>query len=119
MQPQTNRHAPEAHRPRYGKTSSVTRSSLDISTTKNVPLSFHLFLPQMKVPEYKKKEVLKIIEATQEGQITAQQLAECLRITKRSANRILSALEEQGVVEITKTRATSAKGRPERIYKIV
>ena len=74
---------------------------------------------KMKVPEYKVKEVVKIIEKTQEGQITAQELAESLGITKRSSNRILSALEEQGVVEIAKTRATSAKGRPERIYKIL
>ena len=71
----------------------------------------------MKVPEYKVKEVVKLIETTKEGQITAQELAENLGITKRSANRILSALEEQGVVEIVGTRATSAKGRPERIYK--
>lgn len=74
---------------------------------------------KMRVPEYKIKEVLEIIEATEERQITAQELAECLYITKRSANRILSALEEQGVVEIAKTRATSAKGRPERVYKII
>ena len=45
-------------------------------------------------------------------------MAEELRITKRSANRILSAMEEQSAVEIVGTRPTSAKGRPERVYKI-
>ena len=74
---------------------------------------------KMKVPDYKIKEVLEIIEATEEKQITAQELAERLYITKRSANRILSALEGQGVIEIAKTRATSAKGRPERVYRII
>ena len=73
---------------------------------------------KMVVPDYKVKEVLMVIDAMEEKRITSQELAEQLQITKRSANRILSALEEQGVVEIKKTRATSAKGRPERVYGI-
>lgn len=68
------------------------------------------------VPEYKKKEVLKIMQDTLEQQITAQELADKLFITKRSANRLLSALKEEEVVEVVKTRATSTKGRPERVY---
>ncbi len=71
------------------------------------------------VAAYKVKEVLKVIKEMEEQQITSQELADRLYITKRSANRILSALEEQGVVEVVRTRLTSSKGRPERVYKIV
>ncbi len=74
---------------------------------------------KMTVPEYKIREVLKVTEEMNEGQITSQELSEKLGITKRSANRILSAMEEQGVLEISGTRATSVKGRPERIYRPV
>lgn len=74
---------------------------------------------KMSVSDGKVKEVFSIIERMSEQQITSQQLAEELNITKRSANRILSSMEEQQLVEIVSARFTSAKGRPERIYKAV
>lgn len=69
------------------------------------------------VPEYKIREVFHAIEEMEEKQITSQELAGKLNITKRSANRILSAMEAQGIIEVAATRPTSAKGRPERIYR--
>ncbi len=71
------------------------------------------------VAEYKRKEVLLAIRESEEKQITSERLAEQLGITKRSANRILSAMEEHNIIEVIGTRQTSKKGRPERIYREV
>ncbi len=72
---------------------------------------------KMVIAEYKIKEVLSVIRETSKKQITSQELADKLGITKRSANRILSAMEENSIIEVIKTRQTSAKGRPERVYQ--
>lgn len=69
------------------------------------------------IPDYKAREVLEIMNEASEQEITSQELADTLEITKRSANRILSAMESQGLIQIVRTRATSAKGRPERVYR--
>lgn len=71
------------------------------------------------VADYKIKEVLLVIRESEEKQITSEKLAEQLGITKRSANRILSVMEENNIIELVGTRQTSKKGRPERIYSEV
>lgn len=101
------------------QTSEPTQEDMLMTSDINMKWEIKTEAKKMVVPEYKIKEVLSMIRGTAEQQITSQELAEKLGITKRSANRILSAMEEQGVVEIAKTRPTSAKGRPERIYRII
>jgi response regulator of citrate/malate metabolism len=68
--------------------------------------------------EYKMQQILDAVKNSPGQQITAAQLADQLMITKRSANRLLSAMEEEGRIVVAGTRATAAKGRPERIYQI-
>lgn len=72
---------------------------------------------KMTIPDYKIRRVLQIMKESKGEQITSKELADKLAITKRSANRILSAMREQGVLEIVKTRQTASKGRPEQIYQ--
>lgn len=62
------------------------------------------------------KKIFAAMQASGSGCITARELALRLGITKRSANRYLAVLEEEGSVAVShKTRATS-KGRPESVY---
>lgn len=66
----------------------------------------------------KVEEVLSIIRTAPGLQITSKELAECLQITKRSANRILTAMEEDQILKMAGTRSHFSKGRPERIFTI-
>lgn len=65
----------------------------------------------------KKKEVLTIIRSFPNHEATSQDLADKMQVTKRSANRILSAMLNEHLIEIARTQTTAAKGRPERIYR--
>lgn len=65
----------------------------------------------------KKKQVLTIIRSFPNHEATSQDLADKMQITKRSANRILSAMLDEQLIEIARTQITAAKGRPERIYR--
>ncbi len=67
----------------------------------------------------KVQEVLTIIRNTPDQQITSKELAEQLQITKRSANRILTAMEEDHILKVSGTRSNFSKGRPERIFIII
>ena len=71
------------------------------------------------IAEYKIKQVISAIRETKGQQITAKELADKLQITKRSANRILSAMEKLNKVEVVKNKQMGEKGRPSRIYKEV
>lgn len=60
---------------------------------------------------------IKDIQEANNGQVTSKLLAEKLSINVRSANRIIAKLESAGYTTLT-GKATSGKGRPERILKI-
>jgi hypothetical protein len=48
----------------------------------------------------------------------AEELAEYLNLTQRSASRIINKLEAGGVAESVGKKSNSSKGRPKKIYKI-
>lgn len=50
--------------------------------------------------------------------ITASDVADWLKMTRRNAQRILTSLLEQGLVEIIGEEAPVVRGRPRKIYKI-
>ena len=60
--------------------------------------------------------VFSAFAALPEGQLTADDLANKLSITKRSANRFLSALCNVDVIEIKTQKRSTSRGRPERVY---
>ncbi|MEL7608673.1 MAG: hypothetical protein AAGU74_04155 [Bacillota bacterium] len=65
------------------------------------------------------QKFLSVMEDPEDGYITSQYLARKLSITRRSANRFLSALLENGHAEIIGMRRTTTKGRPERLYRLL
>lgn len=64
------------------------------------------------------RKIIAALESMGEPRITSRDLAHKLSITKRSANRFLSALWESGLAEVVEVRHSTTKGRPERIYSI-
>lgn len=50
--------------------------------------------------------------------ITSDELAEKLSITKRSANRILSALRDCGAAQVSSVQRGTTRGRPRRVYQV-
>ena len=61
-------------------------------------------------------KVMSALEAAAEKEITAQELAFRLGVTKRSANRFLSTLESEGVLEVAYKKRTTSRGRPESVF---
>ena len=64
------------------------------------------------------QKLLSAIDILGTNEISPQELASCLNVTVRTANRFLSALFKYGEAEIVYERQNSTKGRPERVYKI-
>lgn len=64
------------------------------------------------------QKVFAAADTTKDGKITSRELAYKLSITKRSANRFLSALNEAGFAEVVEIKKSTTKGRPERIYQV-
>ena len=64
------------------------------------------------------RKIIAALESLGDPRVTSRELAHKLAITKRSANRFLSALWESGLAEVTEVRHSTTKGRPERIYTI-
>lgn len=65
--------------------------------------------------------IQKLIAAgrdTLDNTITSQEIAYKLRITRRSANRLLSALKKSGLAVIVDQKQGSSQGRPERVYQL-
>lgn len=60
--------------------------------------------------------VFSAFDSLPDGQLTADDLAKKLSITKRSANRFLSALYNVDVIEIKTQKRSTSRGRPERVY---
>lgn len=63
-------------------------------------------------------KVLTAIRAMPNRQITAQELSLKLSITKRSANRYLSALLKADAIEAVDQKRATTKGRPEMVFEI-
>lgn len=55
-------------------------------------------------------------EASGQKEITAQELSFRLGVTKRSANRILSTLEQEGWVQVAYKKRSTSRGRPESVF---
>ncbi len=51
--------------------------------------------------------------------LTSQTLADALRITTRSANRLLTKLSASGIVEEVEQQHSFTRGRPEKIYRVL
>lgn len=62
-------------------------------------------------------KVLSALEASPGKEISAQELAYRLGITKRSANRFLSTLENEGAIEVAYKKRSTSRGRPENVFK--
>ena len=62
-------------------------------------------------------KVLSALEASPGKEISAQELAYRLGITKRSANRFLSTLESEGAIEVAYKKRSTSRGRPESVFK--
>ena len=56
------------------------------------------------------------MDAAPKKEITAQELAFRLGVTKRSANRMLAALEKEGVLQVSYKKRTTSRGRPESVF---
>lgn len=63
-------------------------------------------------------KILGIMESGNKESITANDIAETLNITLRSARRILSSLEEAGGAVAIGEEQPAGRGRPRQIYKI-
>ena len=50
--------------------------------------------------------------------ITANDIAEVLNITLRSARRILNSLNESGIASLIGKEQPAGRGRPRQVYKI-
>ena len=61
-------------------------------------------------------KVMSALDASAEKEITAQELAFRLGVTKRSANRFLSTLESEQVLEVAYKKRTTSRGRPESVF---
>lgn len=63
-------------------------------------------------------KVVTAIHAMSNRQITAQELSLKLSITKRSANRYLSALLKADIIKAVNQKRATTKGRPEMVFEI-
>lgn len=63
--------------------------------------------------------VLAFVGGKNSGQFTAQQLANWMNITPRSARRIVARLEKVGILERCGTRQSIGRGRPTRLFRKV
>ena len=61
-------------------------------------------------------KVMSALDASAEKEITAQELAFRLGVTKRSANRFLSTLESEEILEVAYKKRTTSRGRPESVF---
>ena len=61
-------------------------------------------------------KVMSALEASAEKEITAQELAFRLGVTKRSANRFLSTLEREEILKVAYKKRTTSRGRPESVF---
>lgn len=61
-------------------------------------------------------KVMSALDSSAEKEITAQELAFRLGITKRSANRFLSTLESEGELEVAYKKRKTSRGRPESVF---
>lgn len=64
------------------------------------------------------QKLLSVIDTLNTNEISPQELASCLNVTVRTANRFLSALLKSGKAKIIYEKQNSTKGRPERVYKL-
>jgi len=65
------------------------------------------------------QKLLSVIDTLKTNELSPQELASCLNVTVRTANRFLSSLLKHGEAVIIYEKQNSTKGRPERVYKLL
>jgi len=65
------------------------------------------------------QKIIAIAHEMEDNLITSQDIASKLGITRRSANRFLSALIKTKVARVVSKKGEVTRGRPERVFKIV
>ncbi len=65
------------------------------------------------------QKLLSVIATLKTNELSPQELASCLNVTVRTANRFLSSLLKHGEAVIIYEKQNSTKGRPERVYKLL
>ena len=71
---------------------------------------------QSKLSPITVSKVMSALESSAEKEITAQELAFRLGVTKRSANRFLSTLEREEILKVAYKKRTTSRGRPESVF---
>lgn len=64
------------------------------------------------------QKLISINKSIKGKEISSEELAQRLSITKRSANRHLKALTESGYAEVAGKKTSTSRGRPELLYKL-
>ncbi|MEG2916591.1 MAG: hypothetical protein RR891_01705 [Clostridium sp.] len=65
------------------------------------------------------QKLLGVVSILKTNELSSQELASCLNVSVRTANRFLSSLLKHGEAQILYERQNSTKGRPERVYKLL
>ncbi|TBL79446.1 hypothetical protein [Paenibacillus thalictri] len=90
-------------------------------------INFHYRTEDMQFRDLLKKagvtvttynKLLSVQKNVGQDSISASLIAETLSMTKRNARRILTDLEEHGLVELIGEEAPTNRGRPRKIYRI-
>lgn len=74
---------------------------------------------KMKLSTLTIQKLLSVMDTLNTDEISPSELASCLNVTVRTANRYLSTLLRYGKAEILYEKQNSSKGRPERVYKLL
>lgn len=64
------------------------------------------------------QKIIAIAREMENHRVTSQDIANKLGITRRSANRFLSALTKTKTAKVISEKNSTTKGRPERVYQI-
>lgn len=65
------------------------------------------------------QKIIAVAREMENHRVTSQDVANKLGITRRSANRFLSALAKTKTAKIVSEKNSTTKGRPERVYQIL
>lgn len=78
----------------------------------------HELVERTGISAVKLRQLILLAEQSKKTLFTAAELAEHLRLSPRSANRLLIALEENGLACLSGQTVTGTAGRPGNIYRI-
>lgn len=78
----------------------------------------HELVERTGISAVKLQQLILLVEQSKKTLFTAAELAEHLHVSLRSANRLLMALEENGLACLSGQTVTGTAGRPGNIYRI-